>query len=226
MSVSLPQTWPLPAQPTPHWMREARARRWFSGEWQTRASAGVSSYDTSDVAVSLHDALSVGFTGAGLAVGAEPGTVAACHLVTREASLTFSTAEGALVKTARSQNVQQSLTSTHSLHGPHLSVVALWVGSAASVLRWQQTLVYVVTYLGKTHCTVHKAWLAQTWPGMNAWLFYLLVGCGVRHPHPIYFCSIVSQRAFVTSKTRSSIHTADTRKTWVQLTLEYTQNRW
>lgn len=65
--------------------------------------SGVNSYDTANAAIPLHNTLSVGVTRVGLTVGAKPGTMAASHLVTCEASLTFSTAERALGKTVESQ---------------------------------------------------------------------------------------------------------------------------
>lgn len=63
----------------------------------------LNSYHTADAAVSLHDTLGIGVTGAGLTVGAEPGAMAAAHLVTWEVSFTLSTAEGPLVRTTLSQ---------------------------------------------------------------------------------------------------------------------------
>lgn len=63
----------------------------------------INSHHTANAAVSLHHALSVGVTWAGLTVGAKPGTMATSHLVTCEASFTLSAAEGALVRTVQSQ---------------------------------------------------------------------------------------------------------------------------
>ena len=63
----------------------------------------IDSHHTANAAVSFHDALAVDVTGVGLTIGAKPGAMAASDLVTCEASLTFSTAEGALVWTVETQ---------------------------------------------------------------------------------------------------------------------------
>lgn len=64
----------------------------------------------------------------------------------------------------------------------------------------------------------------KTW--RNNWfilyfLFYLFVWLSIRHSNPIYFCSHISKRAFLTAETRSGVHTPDTRKTWIKLTLKH-----
>lgn len=57
-------------------------------------------YRTAEAAVSLHDAHTVDITRVGLTVEAKPGAVAASYLVACEASLTLSTVERTLVRTA------------------------------------------------------------------------------------------------------------------------------
>lgn len=131
------------------------------------------SYHTADAAISLHNTLSIHITRVVLTVGAQPFTMAAPHLVTCEAGFTLSTAEGALVKTAvRNMGTLLQEETVHRLHLSYNSVVAVWVGSAASIHRWTQTLIYVITYLGGT---VNVGCISYQWLHVLYQLCYMSV---------------------------------------------------
>lgn len=66
------------------------------------------SYHTANAAVSFHNTLGIDVAGVWLTVGAKSGTMAACILVTCEASFTFSTAEGTLCR-VQSQKCEKTI---------------------------------------------------------------------------------------------------------------------
>lgn len=59
------------------------------------------------------------------------------------------------------------------------------------------------------------------------WMVHLFVWLCIGYSHSIYLWSGVSQRAFLTAKPWSSVHTPHTRETWVKLALKDKKNsRW
>lgn len=60
-------------------------------------------YHTANASISLHNALPIDVTRAWLTIGAQPGAMTACQLVTSETWPTLATSEGALKKRKQSE---------------------------------------------------------------------------------------------------------------------------
>ena len=83
----------------------------------------MNSHHAADAAVSFHNALAIDVTRVGLTVGAKPGAMAASYLVTCEAGLTRSAAEGALVTRIPGKKSQPLTTENDSVGSCDLTIV-------------------------------------------------------------------------------------------------------